>query len=87
LGTDLVLLALAAGVTALYAAALLGDSRLVEAAGVWPLVTVPLVVAGLVRVWRTARANAAEASSRPDPWLIGTGAAWAGLLLFLVGAG
>jgi hypothetical protein len=87
LGTDVVLLALAAGVTALYAAALLGDPRLVEAAGVWPLATVPLVVAGLVRVWRTARANAAEASSRPAPWLIGTGAAWAGLLLFLVGAG
>jgi hypothetical protein len=66
-GIDLGLLALAAGVTALYAAALLGDPRITEAAGVWPLVTVPLVVAGLVRLWRAARTDAAAASRPARP--------------------
>lgn len=85
LWTDLVLLALAAGVAGLYAAALLGDPRIAGVAGVWPLATVPLVVAGLARLWRFRHARQTGSPRGADRWLVGIGAAWAGLLLLLLG--
>lgn len=80
----LALLAAAAGTVALYAAALLDDPRLRDAAGVWPLLTVPLVVAGLGGLSRRAGLPAGAATRGLDLLLLATGAAWAGLLVLLL---
>lgn len=80
----LALLAAAAGTVALYAAALLDDPRLRDAAGVWPLLTVPLVVAGLGGLWRRAGLPAGAATRGLDLVLLATGATWVGLLVLLL---
>ena len=72
---ELAPLALVAGILALYVAGLASDPWVQRTGGAWPLLSVPLVLLGLVRLWRN-RQHAGE----PDLWLAATGVAWAVLM-------
>lgn len=83
---DLALLAAGTGAVALHAAALLDDPRVRDAAGVWPLLAVPLVVAGLAGLQRRAGMPRGETAGL-DRLLLATALAWAGLTTLLLRGG
>ena len=79
---ELAPLALVAGILALYVAGLTADPWVQRTGGVWPLLSVPLVLLGLVRLWQVRRQ-----AGEPDVWLAATGLAWAVLMCAVLPAG
>jgi hypothetical protein len=75
----LALLAFATLAASLYAAALLGDPWVQRAGGVWPLLSVPPLLAALLRcAW--------PRGPGADPWLAAAGVAWAAALAWALPA-
>jgi hypothetical protein len=79
---ELAPLALVAGILALYVAGVTADPWVQRTGGVWPLLSVPLVLLGLVRLWQAGRR-----AGEPDGWLAATGLAWAVLMGAVLPAG
>jgi len=71
-----------AGILALYVAGLTADPWIQRTAGAWPLLSLPLVLLGLVQLWRGRRQ-----AGGPDVWLATTGVAWAALMCAVLPAG
>ena len=79
---ELAPLALVAGILALYVAGLTADPWVQRTGGVWPLLSVPLVLLGLVQLWQGRRQ-----AGGPDARLAATGVAWAVLMCAVLPAG
>ena len=69
-------------ILALYVAGLTADPWVQRTGGVWPLLSVPLVLLGLVQLWQGRRQ-----AGGPDARLAATGVAWAVLMCAVLPAG